>query len=115
MLENLQLLWKELFELSLMEMTASHLILLTIILVGGFTALKVIGKRLKEGSSTIFASAKKLTKGLSAKERASHFTCSKCGRTLDKCVCPSNKDLSFSKRIKKYKLEQKARKILNKQ
>jgi rRNA maturation protein Nop10 len=44
------------------------------------------------------------------KRKMAETVCPHCGRTLDKCVCPSNKGLSLRTRYKKYKLELKARK-----
>ncbi len=44
------------------------------------------------------------------KRKMASTICPHCGRTLDKCVCPSNKGLSLRVRYKKYKLELKARK-----
>jgi hypothetical protein len=95
-----------------MEMKASHLILLTILLVSGFALLKAIAKSLKEGSATTLRFTKKIFGLFSAKKRASNMICNYCGRTLDQCSCPSNRGVSMRKRIKKYKLEKKARRIL---
>ena len=62
-----------------------------------------MGKGLKSGFSV-----------LSAKNRASKKVCLHCGRTLDKCICPANKGLSNSKKLKKHKLEVRALKLAKK-
>ena len=112
MFENLIQLWNDLFELQLMEMKAAHLILLTILLVSGFVLLKAMANSMKEDSSASVKFTKRAVSAFSPKKRASKIVCNHCGRTLDQCACPSNKGVSMSKRIKKYKLEQKARRIL---
>jgi hypothetical protein len=40
-----------------------------------------------------------------------HETCLHCGRTLDKCVCASNKGVSYRKRLKKHRSEKKLIKL----
>jgi len=48
------------------------------------------------------------------KAHASRINCIHCGRTLDKCVCANNKGVSYGKRIRKQKKEQKLLRKLGK-
>ena len=46
----------------------------------------------------------------SPKKRASQIKCSHCGRTLANCVCASNRNAGYMKRIRKHKKELKNKK-----
>jgi len=110
-LNYFQGLWEGLFNKPLMELNAPQIFILVLLSYGFFLAFKVIFASSKTGVKVIYSGASGILKAVSPKHRASKVTCLHCGRTLDKCTCQGNKDVSFSKRLKKHKLELKALKV----
>jgi hypothetical protein len=108
LIEYFASLWEGLFNTPFQELVIPQIWIAVIISLGFVAAVKVIFKSAKTGGRVVFEGAKSSLKVFSPKHRASKHVCLHCGRTLDKCVCPTNKDVSYSKRIKKHKLEVKA-------
>jgi hypothetical protein len=107
-------LWEGLFSTPIAELNAVQVGVLGLLSFGGIKVLQLLFKTSSAGAKVVA----KVTKGffhvLSPKHRASKKVCMHCGRTLDKCVCPSNKGLSNSQRLKKHKLEVKALQLAKK-
>jgi predicted RNA-binding Zn-ribbon protein involved in translation (DUF1610 family) len=104
-------LWDGMFTAPLDELNIIQVGMAAGMVFLGWKALQAIFKSSKTGSQIVVRIGKVVAKTLSAKNRASKIVCPHCGRTLDKCVCPKNKGVSYSKRIKKYRLEQKAKRL----
>jgi hypothetical protein len=101
-------LWDGLFNTPFQDLVIPQIWIAVIITLGFISVFKIIFKSARTGSKVILNGAKSSLRIFSPKHRASKYTCLHCGRTLDKCVCPTNKDVSYAKRIKKHKLELKA-------
>jgi len=111
MFAYLKSLWEGLFSTPLSELNAAQFIIIVIILVSGFSLVKALGENMKSGVLVFHKLSKKAFSSFSVKARAKKIPCPYCSRKLDSCVCISNRGLSLSKRIKKYKLEQKRHKL----
>jgi polyferredoxin len=107
-------IWENIFATPLLELRYSQIVVLAIITYIGFRALGIVGRSAHKGSVAIGKAIKSAAVYVSPKGRASRTVCLHCGRTLDKCVCQSNKGLSFSKRLRKHKLELKLRRAAQK-
>jgi hypothetical protein len=103
-------IWENIFDKPLLELRYSQIILLVIISYAAFKALGVVGKTAGSGTKALAKGFVAAAAYVSPKGRASRTVCLHCGRTLDKCVCPTNKGLSYSKRLRKHSLELKLRK-----
>jgi hypothetical protein len=114
LLEYFVSLWEGIFSTPLAELNGVQLGILVLFFALGWQVLKVLFKTSKDGAKSVGKVAKKVVYSFSSKAKASKTVCLHCGRTLDKCVCPSNKGLSLSKRLKKHKLEVKALKLSQK-
>lgn len=110
-LDYLVSLWEGIFSTPLAELTGVQVGILVLVYLLLWQVLKVLFKTSKNGAKVVSKAAKKVLFSFSPKARAAKTVCIHCGRTLDKCVCPSNKNLSYSKRLKKQKLEIKAAKL----
>jgi hypothetical protein len=113
-LQYLLSLWEGLFSTPIAELNAVQVGVLGLLSFGGIKVLQLLFKTSKAGAKVVFKGAKSFLHVLSPKHRASKTVCLHCGRTLDKCVCPSNKGLSYSQRLKKHKLEVKALQLAKK-
>jgi hypothetical protein len=106
--------WERFTTESLMEMTPLELL----IFVGfSFLAYKLAVLLLVRAKNGAVVSARvvgKLLSHFSVKARASRTVCIHCGRTMDKCVCATNKGVSLGRRLRKQKLELKLKKKLAK-
>ena len=109
--DYLKSLWEGLFSTPIAELNAVQIGVLVLLFLLGWQVLKVLFETSKTGAKTVTKGTKKFLGLFSVKSRASKTVCLHCGRTLDKCVCPSNKNLSLKKRLKKHKLEVKAAKL----
>jgi len=107
-------LWEGLFTTPIAGLNAVQIGVLVILSFGIIKVLNILFKTSKAGAKVLGKSAKGLLYVLSPKHRASKKVCLHCGRTLDKCVCPSNKGLSYSQRLKKHRLEVKALQLAKK-
>jgi polyferredoxin len=107
-------IWENIFEAPLLGLRYSQVVVLLIITYLGFKALGIVGNSAKRGAAALSKGTSSALEYVSPKGRASRTVCLHCGRTLDKCVCQSNKGLSFSKRLRKHKLEIKLRKAASK-
>jgi hypothetical protein len=106
--------WEGIFNTELGMLTAPQIAILVGLSYVGVKAARVVGNSTKKGVVAVGKSVKAAAVYVSPKGRASRAVCIHCGRTLDKCVCQSNKGLSFSKRLRKQKLEIKLRKAASK-
>jgi hypothetical protein len=109
-IKNFILSFWEMLGKPLMEVTPLELIFTAAFAVGIFFIFKALFKVAGQGYKASVKVGKKLLSGWTPKARAAKITCNHCGRTLDKCVCASNKGVSNFKRIRKYKKELKERK-----
>jgi hypothetical protein len=113
-LEYLGFLWSGLFSRPISELNGVQIGVLVLVYLLGWQVLKVLYKTSRKGASVIVTGTGNFLKLFSTKTKASKTVCLHCGRTLDKCICQSNKTLSLSKRLKKHKLELRALKITQK-
>jgi hypothetical protein len=107
-------LWEGIFSTPIAELNGVQVGILVLAFMLGWQVLKVLFETSKKGVATLSKTSKKVLFSFSPKARAAKTVCLHCGRTLDKCVCPSNKNLSLSKRLKKHKLEAQAAKLTQK-
>lgn len=107
-IEYFSSLWDNLFNTPFEDLVIPQIWIAVALTIGFIAAAKVIFKSANTGGRVIYTGLKKSAVLFSPKHRASKVTCLHCGRTLDKCTCQGNKDVSFSKRLKKHKLELKA-------
>lgn len=107
-------IWDNIFATPLLELRYSQVIVLIIITYASLKALGIVGKSAHKGSVAAAKAVGSAALYISPRGRASRTVCIHCGRTLDKCVCQSNKGLSFSKRLRKQGLELKLRKAASK-
>lgn len=107
-------IWENIFATPLFQLRYSQVIVLLIITYLAFKALGIVGRTAHKGSIAAAKAVRAAAVYVSPKGVASRTVCIHCGRTLDKCVCQSNKGLSFSKRLRKQKLELKLRKAASK-
>lgn len=105
--------WEILSEYPLAYLTGLEFIFLLAFVYGSYKLAKYMFKTVFSGLSTSGSIVKKMAHYNQV--RASKIVCPHCGRTLDKCVCPTNKGVSNGERIRKYKKEKKARKLLESQ
>jgi hypothetical protein len=103
-------IWENIFSTPLFQLRYSQIIVLAIISYLAFRALGIVGKTAKKGAAAVSRGVASGIEYVSPKGRASRTVCLHCGRTLDKCICPTNKGLSYSKRLRKHGLELKLRK-----
>jgi polyferredoxin len=106
--------WEGIFRTGIGEMTAPQAAIIAGLGYVGLRAAKLVGSSAKKGTVAVGKAVSATAAYVSPKGRASRTVCLHCGRTLDKCVCQSNKGLSFSKRLRKHKLEIKLRKAASK-
>jgi hypothetical protein len=102
--------WEGIFRTGVGSLTAPQIAILAGLGYAGFKAATIVGKASKKGTVALGKAIRGAAFYVSPKGVASRTVCIHCGRTLDKCVCQSNKGLSFSKRLRKQKLEIKLRK-----
>jgi hypothetical protein len=114
LLEFIGGLWENIFQKQFVELTIPQIWIALAVTLGVVYLIKIILGVSKKGTVVILNGAKGGLKLFSAKYRASKVTCLHCGRTLDKCVCPSNKDAKYSKRLRRHSLELKALKAAKK-
>jgi len=112
--EYLGTLWQGLFNTPLAELNGVQVGILGLFFALGWQVLKVLFKTSKTGAKSFSKIGKKVLFSFSPKAKAAKTVCLHCGRTLDKCTCPSNKGLSMAKRLKKHNLEIKAAKLTSK-
>jgi len=108
-IKDLILRFWEILGTPLAEISVLHLVIVSGFSVLIFFVLKSTIKVLREGYNASKKLAKKGISKLRLKNRAAKLTCLHCGRTLDKCVCNSNKGVSLRKRVRKHKKELKER------
>lgn len=106
--------WENIFNTGLGELSAPQIAILVGLSYAGLKAATVVGKASKKGAVAVGKAVRGAAFYVSPKGRASRTVCLHCGRTLDKCVCQSNKGLSYSKRLRKHNLELKLRKAASK-
>jgi hypothetical protein len=114
LLQYLGSLWEGIFNTPLAELNGVQLGILVLFFALGWQVLKVLFNTSKDGAKSFSKISKKALYSFSPKAKAAKTVCIHCGRTLDKCVCPSNKNLSYAKRLKKQKLELRAIKLSEK-
>jgi len=90
------------------ELPIVHLLVITVIMIFLFKLLKYMFIVSKQGINKTVQIARRKIK-IKKDEKASTF-CLGCGRTLEKCICPSKKRMSLNKKYKLYKVELKKRK-----
>jgi len=83
------------------QLTFFDLLIFTLFSVGCFFLIKWVLKFLVIGSKSFWKGFRKRVK--SSKEKCTEIQCPFCGRTLEKCMCPSNKNLSYRQRLKVHK------------
>lgn len=107
MINFFKLLWENFIQTKLADYTLANFLLvagsLVIVLFLGIILIKVLLK--------IFKATGRSFKGRSKKEKCKRITCKFCGRNLAECVCQKNKKLSYGKRLKLFRQEEKAEKI----
>lgn len=86
--------------LSIGEMNGFELALLVLFSYLGFLLLKKVAKWILTALKVIYHFTKNI---LSAKEKCKKIQCVKCGRTLDRCICPQNKGRSSIGKLIDYK------------
>lgn len=86
---------------NLHNLTFFDLLVFTVFSIACFFLIKWVLKFLVIGSKSVWKGLRKRVK--TSKERCSEIQCPFCGRTLNKCICPSNKNLSYRERLKVYK------------
>jgi hypothetical protein len=104
--------WDILTEIPLSDMTGVQVLLLGAILWVSFGVVKSLFSPAKQGAAILQDTAKSILHPYKA--AASKTVCLHCGRTLDKCVCPTNKGVSLRNRLKKHKQELKIIKLQKK-
>jgi hypothetical protein len=110
-LDYLAFLWTGLFSTSVSDLNGVQIGVLVLFYLLGWQLLKGLFRTSKKGVVVLASGTGKVLSLFSKKTRASKTVCLHCGRTLDKCICQSNKNLSLGKRLKKHKLELKALKL----
>jgi len=103
--------WKSIVDLisntNISELSVLNLVIIGLVLWILFLLVKFLWKHFfKPGLVAIKNGFYNLSHN--AKRKCSKITCKKCGRTLDKCICESNKNLSYNQRLRKYYKEQRA-------
>lgn len=109
MFQNFTNYWNDLFKRPILELNYVQVIILVIIAFLGYKLLKYLLKILKLGLKV----TKRTVDKFSIKHRCERTQCRHCGRTLDKCVCASNKNHGYFYRYRHHRQETKA--IRNKQ
>jgi len=99
----------EILEYNLANLTILQLLLVALFIYLMIKLLKAMFKNTDKALKTSWNGVKKVATW--KKRKMLETPCTRCGRTLDKCVCPSNKGLSVSKRYKKHKAELKLQKL----
>ena len=94
-------IWQLIASTPLMELTALQLLIVAAICVVVFFLLKWFFEGLVLCIKKIFKI------DFSAKARCKKITCKYCGRNLAECTCQKNKNLSYRKRLKLCRKEQK--------
>ena len=93
-----------LFSTSLANMKGIEFVAFVLISIAAVWLLIKILKYIWKFFKLIAKGFKNLT---SAKEKCKKIQCTKCGRTLDKCICESYKKKSSVSKLLKYKKEHK--------
>jgi hypothetical protein len=101
--------WDIISNQPLMQMTPLEFFVLAIFSFFLFLLLKQLFVVSAQGAKTSWKHAKKLVGW--RKRKMANTICPRCGRTLERCTCPSNKGVSLRKRYKKYKAEKKLQKL----
>jgi hypothetical protein len=104
--------WSILTDIPLADMTGVQVLLLGAILWVSFGVVKSLFGPAKQGVTIVKNASSAILHPY--KTIASKTTCLHCGRTLDKCVCTTNKGVSIRKRLKKHKQELKIIKLQKK-
>jgi len=96
--------WNDLFQRPISELNFVHVIILIAIAFVGFKLLKFILKYLLKGLKAVGTAILGI---FSPKAKCSKTLCRHCQRTLDKCVCNSNRGKSYFVRLYRYNREGK--------